>query len=131
MTKSHDWQESDPQATGRRPPTTPDAQHRPWGFYEVLADRRDHRVKRVTVWPGKRLSLQRHPTRSAHWHIISGDAIATVGGQEAALRPGDSVNIVDGASHRLENPGAGPLVFIEVQRGEHLGDDETEQLEEG
>ncbi len=52
-------------------------EHRPWGYYEVLADAADHKVKRITVHPGKRLSLQRHSRRSEHWHFVAGDAVVT------------------------------------------------------
>jgi len=105
-------------------------EHRPWGNFEVLADATDHKVKRITVDPGKRLSLQRHQRRSEHWHVIAGDAVVTVDGQDVALRPGDSVNIHCGATHRVHNAGAAPVVFIEVQRGEYFGEDDIERLED-
>jgi len=103
-------------------------EQRPWGFYEILADAVDHKVKRITVHPGKRLSLQRHRRRSEHWHIIAGLAVVTVDGQDVALRPGDSVNITCGATHRVHNAGDDPVVFIEVQRGEYFGEDDIERL---
>lgn len=103
-------------------------EHRPWGNYEVLADAADHKVKRITVDPGKRLSLQRHARRSEHWHFLAGEATVTVDGQEVALRPGDSVNVHCGATHRVHNTGAGPVVFIEVQRGDYFGEDDIERL---
>jgi mannose-6-phosphate isomerase-like protein (cupin superfamily) len=103
-------------------------EQRPWGHYEVLADEADHKVKRITVDPGKRLSLQRHRRRSEHWHMISGQAIVTVDGQDVPLRPGDSVNVHCGAAHRIHNPGADPVVFIEVQRGDYFGEDDIERL---
>jgi mannose-6-phosphate isomerase-like protein (cupin superfamily) len=103
-------------------------EHRPWGHYEVLADEADHKVKRITVDPGMRLSLQRHTRRSEHWHFLSGEAVVTVDGQEVALHPGDSVNIHCGAAHRVRNAGAGPVVFIEVQRGDYFGEDDIERL---
>jgi hypothetical protein len=56
--------------------------HRPWGFYEVLSDQPDHKVKRITVYPGKRLSYQRHQQRSEHWHVMAGKAVVTLDGQE-------------------------------------------------
>ena len=103
-------------------------ERRPWGSFEVLAAAADHQVKRVTVDPGKRLSLQRHQRRSEHWHMISGQAMVSVDGQEVALGPGDSVNIHCGAAHRVQNSGELPMVFIEVQRGESLGEDDIERL---
>ena len=105
-------------------------ERRPWGFYEILADAGDHKVKRITVHPGQRLSLQRHRRRSEHWHIVSGEAVVTVDGQDVALRPGDSVNIHCGAAHRVRNAGADPMVFIEVQRGDYFGEDDIERIED-
>ena len=109
-------------------PLHPMEEHRPWGYYEVLADAADHKVKRITVHPGKRLSLQRHGRRSEHWHFVAGDAVVTVDGQDVQLRPGDSVNIHCGAAHRVRNAGAAPVVFIEVQRGDYFGEDDIERL---
>ena len=103
-------------------------EHRPWGFYEILADAADHKVKRITVDPGKRLSLQRHGRRSEHWHMVAGRAVVSVDGQEVELGPGDSVNIHCGATHRVHNPGDHPVVFIEVQRGDYFGEDDIERL---
>jgi mannose-6-phosphate isomerase-like protein (cupin superfamily) len=103
-------------------------EHRPWGFYEILADTSDHKVKRITVDPGKRLSLQRHRHRSEHWHMVAGQAVVSVDGQDVELGPGDSVNIHCGATHRVHNPGDRPVVFIEVQRGDYFGEDDIERL---
>ena len=52
--------------------------HRPWGYYKVLSDEADHKVKRIVVYPGKRLSLQRHKRRSEHWHMVYGEGLCTV-----------------------------------------------------
>jgi len=103
-------------------------EHRPWGHYEVLAAAADHKVKRITVHPGKRLSLQRHRHRSEHWHMVTGQAIVSVDGQDVEVGPGDSVNIHCGATHRVHNPGACPVVFIEIQRGDSFGEDDIERL---
>lgn len=103
-------------------------EHRPWGYYEILAAAADHQVKRITVHPGQRLSLQRHQHRSEHWHMVSGRAVVSVDGQEVELGPGDSVNIHCGAVHRVRNAGELPMVFIEVQRGDYLGEDDIERL---
>ncbi len=105
--------------------------HRPWGYYVVLADEEDHKVKRITVWPGKRLSLQRHQRRSEHWHIIQGKAIVTLDDRQIPLEVGKSVDIPRGVAHRIQNPGMGEnLVFIEVQRGDYFGEDDIERLED-
>ncbi len=105
--------------------------HRPWGYYVVLADEMDHKVKRIVVSPGKRLSLQRHQRRCEHWHVIQGKAIVTLDDQQIPLEAGESVDIPKGAAHRIQNPGAEQdLVFIEVQRGDYFGEDDIERLED-
>jgi mannose-6-phosphate isomerase len=106
-------------------------EHRPWGFYEVLSDEMaSHKVKRITVWPGKRLSLQYHHKRREHWIVVSGTGIVTVDGIELNLGPGQSVDIPHRAPHRMENAGSGPLVFIEVQQGEYFGEDDIVRMED-
>jgi len=104
--------------------------HRPWGFYEVLSDRRDHKVKRITVYPGKRLSYQRHRQRSEHWHVLAGKAVVTLDGQEVILSEGESIDIPRGGAHRIANRGDRNMVFIEVQRGTYFGEDDIERLED-
>ena len=103
---------------------------RPWGFYRVLEDEPDHKVKRIVVRPGRRLSLQRHWRRSEHWHVISGRAIITLEGKELALAAGESVDIATGVAHRVMNPGPDPLALIEVQRGSYFGEDDIERLQD-
>ena len=102
--------------------------YRPWGFYTVLADESDHKVKRVSVNPGKRLSLQRHRRRSEHWYLIRGEAVATVGDREIPLRPGETVDIPRGANHRFRNTGNGEATFIEIQTGDYFGEEDIERL---
>jgi mannose-6-phosphate isomerase len=104
--------------------------HRPWGFYEVLSDMDDHKVKRITVYPGKRLSLQRHKLRSEHWHCICGTGIVTLDTQKIPWTKGESVDIGMGAIHRLENTGTVNLSFIEVQQGDYFGEDDIERIED-
>ncbi len=105
--------------------------HRPWGYYVVLSDEPDHKVKRIVVWPGKRLSLQRHRRRSEHWHVIHGKALVTLDDRQIPLEAGDSVDIPRGAAHRIQNPeDRDDLVFIEVQRGDYFGEDDIERLED-
>ena len=104
--------------------------HRPWGFYDVLADEPDHKVKRILVYPGKRLSLQRHQRRSEHWHIIQGMATVTVGERIVDLKPGESIDIKRGEIHRVENTGREDTAFIEVQRGDYFGEDDIERIED-
>ncbi len=104
--------------------------HRPWGHYTVLADEPDHKVKRICVYPGKRLSLQRHRRRAEHWYLLSGEAVVTLDGKESPLRGGQSVDIPRGAAHRLLNAGKTEAVFIEVQTGEYFGEDDIERIED-
>lgn len=104
--------------------------HRPWGNYETMAVSGNHKVKRVTVLPGKRLSLQRHRHRTEHWVIVQGDALFTLEGQERRLVPGDVVGIPVYSLHRIQNCGNIPLVFVETQRGDYLGEDDIERLED-
>jgi mannose-6-phosphate isomerase-like protein (cupin superfamily) len=103
---------------------------RPWGYYEVLSDSPDHKVKRIVVRPGMRLSLQRHNHRSEHWIVISGTPTAAVEGREIPLKPGESVHIPVEAKHRLSNPGTDDAVLIEVQTGTYFGEDDIERFED-
>ena len=107
-----------------------DEARRPWGHYEVLADGEDHKVKRIVVLPGRRLSLQRHRHRSEHWHVVRGEAVVTVDAASIGLSRGQSVDIPRGAAHRIENVGDADLVFIEVQSGTYFGEDDIERLED-
>ena len=111
-------------------PNQTENEKRPWGFYEVLADEPDHKIKRITVYAGERMSLQRHLRRSEHWYLIKGTAVITLDKKEISLRPGDSIDIPKGAVHRLRNSGKKDVVFIEVQRGDYFGEDDIERLED-
>ena len=104
--------------------------HRPWGFYIVLSDEPDHKVKRIVVYPGKRLSLQRHRHRSEHWHIVNGEALVSLDNKDIPLRKGMSIDVPVGAAHRIKNTGTNNLVFIEVQQGDYFGEDDIERLED-
>ncbi|MFQ5432252.1 MAG: glycosyltransferase [Nitrospinota bacterium] len=104
--------------------------YRPWGFYDVLSDEPDHKLKRITVYPGKRLSLQRHRRRSEHWYVVEGSAVVTLDDREIALEAGGAVDIPKGAAHRIKNTGADNMVFVEVQRGDYFGEDDIERLED-
>jgi mannose-6-phosphate isomerase-like protein (cupin superfamily) len=97
---------------------------RPWGQYEVLLDEPTYKVKRITVLPGQRLSLQMHHRRAEHWTIVVGEADVTVNEDTFRLTPGEHVYIPLEAKHRVANPGSEPLVFIEVQSGTYTGEDD-------
>jgi mannose-6-phosphate isomerase len=103
---------------------------RPWGTYTVLEEDRGFKVKRIEVLPGKRLSYQKHAQRAEHWFVVEGTAKVTLDGQEIMVRAGEAIDIPIGAAHRVENPDEGNLVFIEVQRGKYLGEDDITRLED-
>ncbi len=103
---------------------------RPWGFYENLTDTDTHKVKRITVLPGKRLSLQRHNRRAEHWFVVRGSAVVTRGDSESALSPGGHVDIAMGENHRIRNDGEEDLVFIEIQTGSYFGEDDIIRVED-
>ena len=103
---------------------------RPWGSYTVLSDADDHKVKEIVVAPGKRLSYQQHARRAEHWFVVRGDAVVTLDGERLEVGAGEAVDIPTGAAHRIENPGDGELVFIEVQRGEYFGEDDIVRLDD-
>ena len=103
---------------------------RPWGMYEVLAEGEGYKVKRIEVTPGHRLSLQMHQSRSEHWVIVTGEAIVTLGEREIRLRADEDALIPPRTKHRVANPGTIPLVFIEVQCGAYLGEDDITRFED-
>lgn len=103
---------------------------RPWGMYEVLAERDGYKVKRIEVKPGHRLSLQRHERRHEHWVIVAGEAVVTIGDQESKRRVNETAFIPAQTKHRIANPGATLLVFIEVQCGSYLGEDDIQRFED-
>jgi mannose-6-phosphate isomerase-like protein (cupin superfamily) len=103
---------------------------RPWGYFEVLSDAPDHKVKRIVVAPGGVLSLQRHQLRSEHWFVVSGKGKAIVGDKNISLRAGSVLDIPKKAKHRVENSSHENLVIIEVQTGEYFGEDDIERLED-
>ncbi|AIF68729.1 mannose-1-phosphate guanyltransferase [Palaeococcus pacificus DY20341] len=102
--------------------------YRPWGSYTVLEEGERYKIKRLTVLPGKRLSVQMHYHRSEHWVVVRGTAKVRVGDKELLLRPGESTFIPAGVIHRLENPGKVVLEVIETQIGEYLGEDDIERF---
>ena len=97
---------------------------RPWGSFTILEEGRGYKIKRIEVKPGHRLSLQMHHHRSEHWIVVSGTAKVTCGDQEVMLSNNQSTYVPQCTNHRLENPGVIPLVLIEVQNGEYLGEDD-------
>jgi mannose-6-phosphate isomerase len=103
---------------------------RPWGTYTVLEENKSYKIKRIEVNPGQRLSLQMHHHRSEHWIVVSGTARVTCGDDEYTVNVNESTFIPIGRNHRLENPGKIPLVIIEVQSGEYLGEDDIVRFDD-
>ena len=103
---------------------------RPWGSFTVLDEGTGFKVKRIEVHSGKRLSYQKHAQRSEHWFIVAGTAKVTLNGDDRIVSAGEAVDIAVGTAHRVENPGSDQLVFIEVQQGPYLGEDDIVRLED-
>lgn len=101
---------------------------RPWGRYRVLDDQPGHKVKRITVDAGKRLSYQRHSKRSEHWFVVTGNGVVTLDGTAIPVGPGAAVDIPVETPHRIENTGSAALVFVEVQHGSYFGEDDIVRL---
>ena len=104
--------------------------YRPWGSYEGIDTGMRFHVKRITVKPGGKLSLQMHHHRAEHWVVVSGTARVTCGDAVRLLAENESTYIPIGVSHRLENPGKMALHLIEVQSGGYLGEDDIVRLED-
>lgn len=104
--------------------------HRPWGSYTVLAEGEGYKVKRITVNPGQKLSLQLHYHRSEHWTVISGTGKCTLDDKTVIFQENESTYIPIGVKHRLENPGKIPLAIIEVQNGKYLGEDDIVRFDD-
>lgn len=105
-------------------------EERPWGKFEVFATAPNYQVKRLTVSPGGKLSLQSHKHRSEHWVVVSGTAKVTNGEKTIILNPNESTYIPVTHIHRLENPGEEILEVIEVQTGDYLGEDDIYRYED-
>lgn len=104
--------------------------YRPWGCYEGIDVGDRFQVKRITVNPGGKLSLQMHHHRAEHWIVVSGTASVTCGDKVTLLTENESTYIPIGMTHRLENPGKLPLHLIEVQSGSYLGEDDIVRFED-
>ncbi len=104
--------------------------YRPWGYYEGVAEGDRFQVKRISVKPGEKLSLQMHHHRAEHWVVVEGTARVTNGDQEILLSENQSTYIPIGVTHRLENPGEIDLTLIEVQSGSYLGEDDIVRFDD-
>jgi mannose-6-phosphate isomerase-like protein (cupin superfamily) len=103
---------------------------KPWGNYTIIDKGKGYQVKRHIVNPGKRLSLQKHKYRCELWVIVSGKALAQNGERKIILNVNDSTFFPQNTLHRFENHGEIPLVAIEVQTGDYLGEDDIERFED-
>ncbi|MBJ6127541.1 mannose-1-phosphate guanylyltransferase/mannose-6-phosphate isomerase [Microvirga splendida] len=117
-------------ATGHSSAVQTPRVHRPWGFYQSLHTGDRFQVKRITVAPGEKLSLQKHYHRAEHWVVVNGTALVTRDEEQILLRENESVYLPLGCVHRLENPGRVPLNLIEVQSGAYLGEDDIVRIED-
>ncbi|MCP4320445.1 MAG: mannose-1-phosphate guanylyltransferase/mannose-6-phosphate isomerase [Alteromonadales bacterium] len=104
--------------------------YRPWGKYDSIDTGERFQVKRITVKPGAKLSVQMHHHRAEHWIIVSGTAKVTIDEKAVLLTENQSAYIPVGAVHALENPGKLPLEMIEVQSGSYLGEDDIVRFED-
>jgi mannose-6-phosphate isomerase len=103
---------------------------RPWGSFTVLDESANYKVKRIEVFPQKRLSYQTHQHRAEHWMVVAGTARVTLDGNLIDVPTGGVVDVPVGAAHRIENVGREKLIFIEIQRGTYLGEDDIQRLQD-
>ncbi len=103
---------------------------RPWGSYDSIDVGKRYQVKRITVKPNAKLSVQMHHHRAEHWIVVSGTALVRIGDREQMITENQSVYIPIGEVHSLENPGKVNLELIEVQSGSYLGEDDIVRFED-
>jgi mannose-1-phosphate guanylyltransferase / mannose-6-phosphate isomerase len=118
------------QAQNHRAATEHRRIYRPWGYYQDVDLAARHKVKRIVVKPGNKLSLQKHFHRAEHWVVVKGTAEVTVGEDVRSVHENESIYIPSGSVHRLANPGKIPLELIEVQVGSYLGEDDIVRLDD-
>ena len=102
----------------------------PWGTATVLEEGHRYRINRIEIKPKHHISTQMHYHRSEHWIVVSGTAKVICDGKEHLLMQKQSTYVPANTSHRVENPGVIPLVMIEIQNGEYLGDDDITRFSE-
>jgi len=105
-------------------------EERPWGSYRVLLKEEGFQVKRIELKSGCRFSLQKHSRRSEKWIIISGSGVVTLGTKDIPVSKGSFIDVPTGEIHRMHNTDSGPLVFIEIQFGPYLGEDDIIRLQD-
>lgn len=103
---------------------------RPWGTWTILDEGEGFKVKRIEVKPHSRLSYQTHEHRAEVWVVAAGAASSVIDGETVITRLGESVNIAIGRPHRIVNDQDDPLIIIEVQLGNYLGEDDIVRLQD-
>jgi mannose-6-phosphate isomerase len=106
------------------------AQERDWGNWTLLEESEHYRINRVEVNPGQFIGMQMHHHRSEHWVVVAGTAKVICAGEEHLVMQKQSTYVPTSIPHRVENPGVIPLVMIEIQNGEYLGQDDIIRLED-
>jgi mannose-6-phosphate isomerase len=101
---------------------------RPWGWFETVSEEPGFKIKRIGVFAGQQISLQKHRHRAEHWVVVQGTARVTLDERVFDLSIGQSCDIALGQVHRLANPTAGPVEIVEVQFGDYLGEDDIIRL---
>jgi mannose-1-phosphate guanylyltransferase/mannose-6-phosphate isomerase len=104
--------------------------HRPWGYYDSVDMGQRFQVKRIVVYPGGKLSLQKHLHRAEHWVVVRGTAEVTIGEDCRLVHENESIYVPPGTVHRLANQGRIPLEIVEVQTGSYLGEDDIVRLDD-
>ncbi len=104
--------------------------YRPWGWFQVLSDSSDYKVKKIFIKPNSELSLQSHKHRSEHWVIVQGTALVTIEDKQFSLEKNQSIFVPKGKIHRIKNINNDPVIIIEVQTGSYLGEDDIVRYED-
>ena len=107
-----------------------DFEERPWGYYDVILESTETKVKQIHVDAGERLSYQFHEHRDETWVIVAGKAKVTLNGKDTVYNQGQVVQIPKGTKHRVEAIGVEDLIFIEVQTGDYFGEDDIIRIED-
>ena len=105
-------------------------EQRPWGWFEVLHEEDRLKIKRILVRPKQRLSLQSHTRRAENWTVIQGQAVVCLDDGTHRLEAPQMIHIPRGSRHRIENPADRDLIFIEIQTGTYLGEDDITRYED-
>ena len=103
---------------------------RPWGWYETISEVPGNKIKRIGVYPGQQLSLQKHHQSAEHWVVTTGTARVTLDDRQFDLQPGEYCDIAIGRVHRLTNLTDAPVEIVEVQFGSYLGEDDIVRLQD-